>query len=193
MLFFRAGNTFVIGVNKKEELMKTNGIIAILGVSIVLALGACHKNDNSSMNNSDREFMDRMAFTLNEQVTLGNLATSKGSDASIKSFGQEMVTSHTPGLNDLKTLAQQRNYGLSSNMDAEHIALKLVLDGESGRKFDSIYIKGQVKDHAQALEIIDDELSKGKDAGLKDYANKYRPMMQAHKSSAEAIVGTMGF
>ncbi len=165
----------------------------MLGISVMLALGACKKNDNSSMNNSDREFMDRMAFTLNAQVQFGNLAQSKGSDASIKSYGQMMASSHNSHMSELQTLANQRNYGLPSGLDAEHIALKAILETKSGREFDSIYIKGQVKDHGQALEIIDDELNKGKDQALKNYASKYRSTMQSHKSSAEAIVATMGF
>lgn len=173
--------------------MKTRGIIAVLGMGVVLALGACSKNDNDSMNNADREFMDRMAYTHNSAVQLGNLAASDGSDASIKSFGLTVSSAHSTAMDELKTLAKQRNYNLPSNPDAEHLGLKVLLEAESGRQFDSIYIKGQVKDHNQSLQIIDDELSKGKDQALKNYASKHRPMEVSHKSTAEGIVMAKGF
>ncbi len=165
---------------------------AALGITAMLAFASCSKNDNESMNNSDREFMERMSYANNGEVELGNMAASKGDNASIRSFGQMMSSDHGTAQSELQTLASARNYKLPVNPDVSHIALKTLLDTKSGRNFDSTYIKEQVKDHITAMEIIDNELNKGKDAGLKDYARKYRPKVEMHKSTADGIVIAMG-
>lgn len=173
--------------------MKKMTITALIAGSMALTMGACNKDGNDGMNQADKEFFERAAYAHNAAVTLGNLAAADGSEATVKSYGSSMATQHNVAKTELQSLAGPRNYELPSNPDLEHQALKVVLDGKSGRGFDSIYMKGQVADHIQTIGIMQDEINNGKDQALKNYAAKYLPQAQQQKTAADAIVTAMNY
>ncbi len=160
---------------------------------ILMVTTACNKKGTDSMNTADKTFLERASSAYNAEVELGNLAASKGMESSVKSYGQLMATDYNAAKSELTTLAQARDYKLNSNPDAEHIALKVVLNNKFNREFDSVYMKNQVIDHIQSVGIFQDEINDGKDQGLKDYAAKMLPKIQAHKNAADVIVTANGY
>jgi putative membrane protein len=172
--------------------MKTM-ISVLTAASMALTMAACNKDGNDGMNQADKEFFERAAYAHNAAVELGNLASANGSEATVKSYAAIVVTEHNTARTELKLQAGERNYTLPTNSDLEHQALKIVLDGKSGRGFDSIYMKGQVADHIQTIGIMQDEINNGKDQELKNYAAKYLPQAQQQKTAADAIVAAMNY
>jgi putative membrane protein len=168
---------------------KTTGVF--IAACIALSTGACHKTGTKEMNQADRNFLEQMAFANNAETDEGTTAQARGEDLTIKEFGKEMVAAHNEAMNELKSLAQQRNYYLPTTSDLEHIALETKLHNTTGRNFDSLYIKTMVYDHLQIMGLLQAEIRDGNDDGLKTYANKYLPIAEMHKNMAIEIIAAM--
>ncbi len=176
----------------KPDYMKTSLIKVAAVILMVAATISCRKKGTDSMNNADREFLDRTAYAHNGAKEFGALAAAKGENSSVRSYGQTEVNVHTTALNELRNLADDRNYKIPSNMDVEHIGAKVVLDSKSGRNFDSMYMNMQVYDHIQMVGIMQDEIADGNDETLKNYARNFLNTADDHKRMADEIVADMG-
>lgn len=159
---------------------------------IIAGSVSCRKKGTDNMNNADRQFLDRTAYAHNGAKEMGALAAAEGENSAVRSYGQTEISAHTSALNELRTLADDRDYKLPSNMDVEHIAAKVALDSKSGRNLDSMYMNMQVYDHIQMVGIMQDEIADGNDETLKNYAQNFLNTADDHKRMADEIVADMG-
>ena len=97
-----------------------------------------------------------------------------------------MITDHMNAQDELKRIAKDKKEDIPSEADAAHKAMLKEMMSLSGRAFDSMYIHSQVKDHKEVIALFQEELNKGKDQDLKDYANKYLPAIQMHLNRADS-------
>lgn len=174
--------------------MKAKAMITLLGASLLIAATGCNKKGTDAMNNADKEFLERAAYYNKGMIDGGNIAISRGSEAVVTAYAQTMVAEHTAALNELKQLASDRDYNLPGNSDLEHQAVHISLKDKSGRNFDSSYMKLQLFDHMTAADdIYTDEINKGNDDALKNYAAKYKPKAASHRDMAQTIVTSMNY
>lgn len=165
-------------------------------VLLVGAFFSCKKNDNSNTNGTstaDHSFMAQASYSNMAEVDAGQLASTQGNDAMVRSYGHTMVSDHTTAENDLQAVASQVTYNLPSGVDSMHMALKAQLATMSGRAFDSMYMHMQVNDHNAAITLFQNEASNGYNQNVKNYANKYLPKLQMHKQMADSIIAAMHF
>lgn len=172
--------------------MKTSIVKAATIFLVLATVISCRKEGTDGMNNADREFLDRTAYAHNAASEFGSLAASKGENAAVRAYGQSDVATHDADRSTLQRLADERNYKIPSNMDLEHIGAKVIVEGKSGRNFDSMYMNMQVYDHIQMVGIMQDEVADGNDEELKNYARSFLNTADAHKKEADAIVAAMG-
>lgn len=186
-------------------------IVTALGLGVLL-WAAPHATAQNSSNGSDNMNRDQMkmdkmrggmmtAQQMNQKFVMdammGNLAEIKMSQAALdkltnpelKNFAQMMIDHHTMANRDLMEAA--RMMGMTMNMpeslDPHHQA---ALDGMmkfSGAQFDMAYLKGQLADHALALDVHEMYVKKGKDRNLKSYAQKTAPVVKNHYEMAKGI------
>jgi len=168
-------------------------MIVMLTASAIVGLTACHKDDDDSMNQADRDFMKTASYSNNNEVDAGQMATSMGSDAMVKTFGGMMVSDHTTAEDELKTLSSKKGVTIPTEPDAAHISMKAMMMTMSGRAFDSAYMHAQVTDHQATIDLMQAEINNGKDQDVKSYATKYLPKVQMHKHMADSIVAVMHF
>ncbi|MES2704199.1 MAG: DUF4142 domain-containing protein [Bacteroidota bacterium] len=174
--------------------MKNAATLCACSALLLFGLAAgCKKDEEDKLNQTDRNFMLQAGYANNAEVDAGSLAANKATDASVKSFGSMMVSEHTTAVNELKSLSSATNVNVPSSPDSTHIAIKNMLAGMSDRAFDSAYMRTQVTDHAATIALMQNEISNGKDAGVKGYASKYLPHVQHHKHLADSIVAAKGF
>jgi putative membrane protein len=145
-----------------------------------------NNNNDQSLNDKDKQFLTMAAYSNYAEIDAAQLAGTKATDTAVKNFSFLMVTEHQMALNELKSLAQNR-VTLPTGPDQAHITLKQQLSAMSGRKFDSTYIHLQVTDHQAAETLFKDEINNGKNADVKNYANKYLPHIQMHLTKAISI------
>ena len=140
-----------------------------------------------------------IVVTANQvDIDAGRLAESKGSNAAIKQFAEQMVTDHT-GVNKqatelvtrLKVTPEDNPTAASLKKGgAENIAHLKTLTGTA---FDKAYIDHEVAYHQQVLDALDKTLIPGaQNAELKALLVKVRPAFEAHLRHAKHIQASLG-
>lgn len=89
--------------------------------------------------------------------------------------------------------AQVGKTDLPTTPDSAHVHMKMMLMMLSGRAFDSAYMKMQVVDHINTINLMQTEINTGSDQRVKDYASSHLPAVQMHKQMADSIVAANGF
>lgn len=171
--------------------MKTIILKSAAFLLLMAATLSCRKTGTDSMNNTDREFLDRTAYAHNGAIEFGSMATSRGENTMVTDYGRMEVSSHNADLDALKRLADARNYRIPSKMDVEHIGYKVSLETKSGRNFDSSYMNLIQEDHMTMVGIMQDEIANGKDEELKTYARNFINTADEHKKNADLIITSM--
>jgi putative membrane protein len=120
------------------------------------------------------------------EVELGNLASSKASNADVKNFGQMMASDHGKANDELASLAKQKNVTLPSDLNAKHKATHDKLDKLSGAAFDKAYMADMVSDHQTDIKEFE-TAAKSSDADVKAFAEKTLPTLRHHLEEAQRI------
>jgi putative membrane protein len=156
---------------------------------VFIVLASCKKDDdnNDDVNSTDQTFLTQVAIGNKAEVMAGQLASTKGTNAGVKAYGQMMVTEHTQAQTDLQTLYSNLGRTMPDTVDAEHQALMTRLNALTGRSFDTAYINSQVRDHQKTLTIFQSEVSSGNNTNVRGYANTYLPHIQMHLQKADSL------
>lgn len=171
--------------------MKTKIINSATFILLMASSLSCHKIGTESMNNADRQFLDRTAYKHNGTIEFGSMASFRGENLMVTDYARMEVSAHKADLDALKKLADARNYKLPSKMDVEHIGYKVSLETKTGRNFDSSYMNIIQEDHIEMVGIMQQEVADGKDEELKIYARNYLNTADLHKKNADLIITSM--
>ena len=163
--------------------MKTKFLFA--GLLIVALAPACKKD--KKLSDTDENFMKNAAYANYNEIDAGQLAGTQATDSAVRSFAHMMVAEHQTALNELKSLAQDKDIALPTGPDAAHIAAKQQLQQLSGHAFDSAYIHMQVTDHQTTVNLFQGEINSGENEDVQNYARKYLPHIQMHLNMADTI------
>jgi putative membrane protein len=173
----------------------------VLTATVVLALTAApalakgHKSHRTGKQVSDQAFVTNAAAGGMAEVELGKLAQEKGTSDEVKSFGQRMVTDHSKANDELKTLAQNKNITLPSDIGPHEKATRDRLAKLSGAAFDRAYMRAMLADHRKDVNEFRRESTAGRDADIKSFAAKTLPTLEDHlklAQDANRAVGTSG-
>ena len=135
----------------------------------------------------DQMFATEAAIAGMAEVELGKMATEKGSNARVKSFGQMMVADHTKAGDELKSIAKANGMTLPTALDPMHQATRDKLAKLSGAEFDRAYMDEMVSGHQTVASKIMSEANSGTDPQLKAFAAKTLPTVQSHLKMAQEI------
>jgi putative membrane protein len=180
----------------KERNLYSHALLLMILLSVVMLPTGCKKDNEptSTLNAQDRAFFDSAARSNLAEITLGNLAVSKGADNSIRAFGQMMVTMHTEQTNLLKTLADRKGVTLPTDLaPADQIVRDRLTALATGPAFDSLYINSQVVGHQRAVSNFQLEINNGQDAEVKQFATTNLPIIQDHLEEATSIRATLDY
>ena len=126
-------------------------------------------------------------------IEAGRLAVEKGSDAEVKSFGQQMITDHTAVNAQATELVTRLGVTPEENATSQQLtsdgeATRQRLSGLSGAEFDRAYIDNEVTYHQTVLDAIDQTLiPSSENAELKSLLEGVRPAIAAHLEHARQI------
>ena len=145
---------------------------------------------------SDQTFVMNAVRGGMAEVELGKLASEKAASDSVKKFGQRMVDDHSKANDELKSLAQNKNITLPSDLSAKDKALRDRLSKLSGESFDRAYMQAMVADHRVDVNEFKKESTTGADPDVKAFASKTLPTLEDHlkmaQDTSKAVVGTTG-
>jgi putative membrane protein len=162
--------------------------VFLAGSVALIVLASCKKDkNNENVSSTDQTFLTQAAISNKSEIMAGQLAATKSTTASIKSFGQLMVTEHTQAQTDLQGVYSGASQTMPDTLDAQHRVLMTRLNSLSGHSFDSAYISSQVMDHQAAVTLFQNEISNGNNSSVKSYASTYLPHIQMHLQKADSL------
>ena len=141
---------------------------------------------------ADQTFASEAAIAGMAEVELGKMAMQQGSNAKVKSFGQQMVTDHTKAGDELKSIAKSKGMMLPTALDLPHQATRDKLAKLSGAEFDRAYMDAMVTGHQTVAKNMMTEANGGADSELKAFAAKTLPTVQSHLKMAQDIRKEVG-
>jgi putative membrane protein len=125
------------------------------------------------------------------EVQAGKLGVSKASSPEVKKFAQSMIDDHGKHLGELRTMAKSKGMQLPSAPAKKHQEAMKKLQSASGAEFDKLFMTQMVKDHEDALKLVQDTATNAKDAELKADAEKTAPVIQKHLDEAKRIAASL--
>ncbi|WP_160938527.1 DUF4142 domain-containing protein [Teichococcus coralli] len=150
-------------------------------------MAAAKAQVNPTLSTSDAAFMTSAARGGMAEVQMGQLAQRNGRAASVRTFGQKMVTDHSPVNRELMALAQQKQITPPGDIGAEHRQTYEQLAELRGSAFDHAYAQAMVKDHQEDLQAFQDEAANGTDPEVKAFAERHVPVLQEHLRMAQQL------
>jgi len=146
---------------------------------------------NSDLTDQDKKFADAAAQGGMAEVMLGELASSNGTHASVKSLGAMMVKDHGKANEELKSWASASGYSLPSSVTAEQQKAYDELKAKKGAEFDRMFADVMVNDHKKVLAAFKKESTEGNEASLKSFATKTVPTLEHHLMESEKTKSTV--
>ena len=139
-----------------------------------------------------------IVVTANQvDIDAGKLASSMGSNAEVKKFGEQMVTDHT-GVNKqatelvTKLKVTPKDNATSQSLKEGGAANVANLKKLKGAAFDKAYIDHEVAYHQQVLDAVDKTLiPSASNAELKALLEKVRPAFVAHLEHAKQLQSSL--
>jgi putative membrane protein len=149
------------------------------------------KKDQAAKGGPDAKHAHQIAQSDLAEVQAGKLGVSKASSPEVKKFAQSMVDDHGKHLGELRSMAKTKGMQLPSAPAKKHQAAMKKLQSASGAEFDKLYMTQMVKDHEEALKLVQDTAKNAKDAELKADAQKTAPVIQKHLDEAKRIAASL--
>jgi putative membrane protein len=138
----------------------------------------------SSVSKADRKLYIKLAEGNLAEIASAKQALAKSTDQKIKTFAQHMIDDHGMALDELSTLARNKQVELPSVPDEKHRKMAERMADMSPIDFNAQYAKAAVVDHRATLKLLDKIISSSKDEDLKALAEKMKPKVQSHLKMA---------
>jgi putative membrane protein len=176
---------------------RTTGVIAALGIAIVMVAGAAAQQapalatrpapSQPGVASADRNFIQAAAKGGMAEVALGDLAGRNAKDDAVKRFGRRMVEDHGKANQELAQLAKDKGVEVPKDLDRSHKSTMDRLAKLQGDAFDRAYVEEMVKDHRNDVKDFERQAVRGKDLSLKEWAGKTLPTLREHLREIENI------
>jgi len=158
------------------------GLCLALGVTTEVGLAG-----RPTKTTSDATFVFKASAAGMAEVDAATLAMKQASSAEVKRFAKHMLHDHTKANKELLALANEKKLPVAPSADARHQEELRMLATLKGAAFDRAYMKGQVKDHEEAVALFQNEARNGMDPDLKAWAAKTLPTLKEHLKMAQDV------
>ncbi len=142
----------------------------------------------SAVNSQDRSFFKVALETNLLEIKLGELAQRKGNSEFVREYGMMMVREHTMGFNELKVIGGKTRLPVSKNLSSASQNAIARLARLSGAAFDNAYRAEMIKGHNAFLIKLEQEIKRGNNSLIRNYAVTAAPVVRLHGKMAERRV-----
>jgi len=140
----------------------------------------------------DSRFIFDAASTNLLEIRLGQLAQSKAINASVKQFGQQMVTDHNNLQTQLTATISKSGTDFKPGMNDEDKKEVERLDKLSGAEFDRQYMTSMIQHHQQDVAEFQTMSSSARSAEARQIATTGLPVIQRHLTMATQVGSQVG-
>src|SRR5437870_1743834 len=117
-------------------------LLAALAAALLLVPAARAAEGNKDKNakvNPDQQFVTKVSQDGLAEVNHGELAARKAASADVKRFAERMVKEHSAANEELKDIANKKQFRLANTMGKKHQAMQDKLAKLEGEEFDRVY------------------------------------------------------
>lgn len=151
----------------------------------------------------EKAFLERLHYTHQQEIKLGQLAQQNSTNPDVKSFGETMVRDHTDADQKLMSMAQTRGLKLAdmpkpmNDMEKKALAADKAnmekLQTLKGEPFDSCYMSTMVGDHDDTLgKLMAGRQALSGNAQLTSMLDNLTQTISQHRQQAYSVLGKLG-
>lgn len=146
---------------------------------------------------SDADIMGVLHTSNMQEISAGNLASSRASDQAVRDFANMMVRDHSALDRQGASMAQQ--WGMTMSMPSNQLPnmgqmeMDALTRASNGSQFDRAYLAAQVMDHQRTLAIVDAAIGSARRPELRTMLrDQVRPPVAMHLQMAQNLQGRVG-
>lgn len=143
--------------------------------------------ETASVDPAVTNFIEKASISNMFEIESAKLALERTQVQAVKDFAQSMLDTHNASLEELKSLSTAASVSPPMAMDNDHTGKLDALRNASVEDFDDVYIDQQTEVHENALNLLKDYASNGKEPGLQAFAMKTAPTVEAHLTQVRAL------
>jgi putative membrane protein len=140
-----------------------------------------------TLSKDDARYFERLAHANIAEIEAGKVAQGKAVSEEVKKYAAQMVQDHGKMLDEQKSMAASKGVTLPTAPDKSHQNDLKRLQDQSGPGFDRAFMTQMVKDHGDALKLVQDIADKARDPDLKAAGQKAVPEIRSHLEMAKRI------
>lgn len=147
---------------------------------------------------SDAELTGFINAFNDAEVEVGQLATSKATDAQVKAFASQIVRDHRALKTDVTRTVQQLNLTPTVPQDDEDLAedheaaMRDLRAKATGAEFDEAFLEHEIRMHRKVLDEVTDAIGRSQSVDLRTLLEKARDGIQGHLTRAEELEKKFG-
>jgi len=154
-----------------------------------LLLMACTKhNENNDLNSVDYQFLQQVSRYNKAEIAMGELATTKSSNASVASLAQNMVVDYTGTQTELEGQASYLQVALLDSLNIGSRNTTNSLESFSGYQFDTAYLHSRVRAHQMMLAVYQKTFNEGNNASIKGFVHRHIDLVKDNYLRADSLV-----
>ena len=144
------------------------------------------ETDVSKLSRGDRRFLEKASKQGLAEARLARLAAERSGDPRIRSFAQQIVTSHEKSNAELLELAARKGMNLTPD-GREGDRVFNNMSERTGEDFDNRFIEQMSDSHEEAVDLFEKAARKSDDADVAAFASKHLPVLQQHRTLGSEI------
>ncbi len=160
----------------------------ICGISLALCLSSSVRASDTGRSGQlpsiDMKFVNNATEGGRTEVQLGQMASEKAADPTVRDFGQRMVLDHQKANDELNRILTEKGITISP-ATAKSTRMSDRMQNMNGADFDRAYMHDMVKDHKNDLANFKNEAANGRDPEIRSFAAQSVPMLEEHLQMAE--------
>jgi putative membrane protein len=134
---------------------------------------------------ADRAFMAKASQGGTAEISLGQLAASRGATDGVRRFGQRMASEHSAANAQLMALAARKGVALPSDPGAQAAYQRMAV--LNGPEFDRAYAAQMVRDHEMAAAEFEAASRTIRDPELLGWVTQTLPVIREHQRMARDL------
>lgn len=132
----------------------------------------------------DIDWMKMASQTHVAEIAAGKLAALKAFRADVRVFADSIVANHDTAETELLDISRKEGVVLPDSSDTRQHEKLQALSRLTGASFDTAFIRLEIGNDEKAIQLFQQELAVGLDMRVREYAQKYLPMLRLHLSRA---------
>lgn len=144
--------------------------------------------DETAMNEDDREALGLVGAINQHEILAARQAQQKGVEGEVLAYAERMDREHSENQRKLEALGRVEQADAVRKQEEKGRETRERLDGLSADEYADAYVEAMVKDHSEALSMLDDKLiPSASDPAARAHLEETRKHVAAHLEAARAL------